>query len=233
MHFMDRRYKGVRHFHNKNNNQNFLIAQITELTPLLPPFSRENSKMSRHPPVKWAQRSDELYITVELPDAQDLKVVLEPEGKFYFSATAGAEKIPYEVNIDLFDKVDVNNSKASVGARNIFYLVKKTENKWWDRLLKQGGKPPVFLKVDWDKWVDEDEEQEDNKPATDTDFGDFDFSKMNMGGGEGLDDDMADDGDDDENDTEDQVTGEASADNEPDTKDTVVGNPSVASDTKA
>ena len=36
------------------------------------------------------------------------------------------------------------------------------ESKWWDRLLKQGGKSPVFLKVDWDKWVDEDEEQ-DNK----------------------------------------------------------------------
>lgn len=65
-------------------------------------------KRSRHPPVKWAQRFDELYITVELPDAQDVKLKLEPEGKFYFSATAGAEKIPYEIDIDLFDKVDVN-----------------------------------------------------------------------------------------------------------------------------
>lgn len=65
-------------------------------------------KCSRHPPIKWAQRSDELYITVELPDAQDVNLTLEPEGKLHFSATAGAEKIPYEVNIDLFDKVDVN-----------------------------------------------------------------------------------------------------------------------------
>ncbi|TKY51475.1 cytosolic prostaglandin-E synthase [Spatholobus suberectus] len=197
------------------------------------PFSREISKMSRHPPVIWAQRSDEIYITVELPDAQDVKLVLEPEGKFYFSATCGAEKIPYEVNIDLFDKVDVNNSTASVGSRNIFYVVKKTESKWWSRLLKQGGKPPVFLKVDWDKWIDEDEEQEDNKPGTDMDFSNFDFSKLSMGGGEGLDDDMADDRDDDESDTEEEVTEQASADNEPDTKDTVASNPSAASDAKA
>ncbi|KAJ1424947.1 HSP20-like chaperone [Sesbania bispinosa] len=188
--------------------------------------------MSRHPPVKWAQRSDELYITIELPDAQDVKVTLEPEGKFFFSATAGAEKVPYEVNIDLFDKVDVNNSKSSISSRNIFYLVKKTESKWWDRLLKQGGKSPVFLKVDWDKWVDEDEEQDDNKPGADMDFGDFDFSKLNMGGGEGLDDNMADNDDDDESDTEDEFTGKASADNEADTKDTVSGNPSVAPDAK-
>lgn len=54
-------------------------------------------------------------------------------------------------------------SKASVGLRNICYLVKKAEKKWWSRLQKQEGRPPVFLKVDWDKWVDEDEEQEDTK----------------------------------------------------------------------
>ena len=39
--------------------------------------------------------------------------------------------------------------------------MKKAENKWWSRLLKQEGKPPVFLKVDWDRWVDEDEEDQD------------------------------------------------------------------------
>lgn len=63
---------------------------------------------SRHPTVKWAQRSDEVLITVELPDAQNVKLKLEPEGKFYFFATAGADKIPYEVDIDLFDKIDVD-----------------------------------------------------------------------------------------------------------------------------
>lgn len=41
--------------------------------------------------------------------------------------------------------------------------MKKAENKWWSRLLKQAGKPPVFLKVDWDKWIDEDEEGKDDK----------------------------------------------------------------------
>lgn len=44
--------------------------------------------------------------------------------------------------------------------------MKKAEDKWWSRLLKQSGKPPVFLKVDWDKWVDEDEEHEDNSKGT-------------------------------------------------------------------
>lgn len=68
---------------------------------------------SRHPPVKWAQRSDKVYITIELPDAQNVNLKLEPEGKFFFSATAGAEKTPYEVDLDLYDKVDVDVRAAS------------------------------------------------------------------------------------------------------------------------
>lgn len=139
--------------------------------------------MSRHPTLKWAQRDDLLFITIDLPDAKDVKLKLEPEGKFYFSATSGADNIPYEIDIYLYDKVDVNESKASIGSRNIVYLVKKEESKWWSRLLKQEGRTPVFIKADWDKWVDEDEQ--DEKAGPDMDFDDVNFSSLNIGGGGG------------------------------------------------
>lgn len=154
-------------------------------------------------------------MTIELPDAQDVKLKLEPEGKFYFSATAGAAKAPYEIDLDLYGNVNVEESKASVGSRNICYLIKKAEDKWWDRLLKQGGKPPVFLKVDWDKWVDEDEEQDTSLGADNNmDFSGLDFSKMGMGGGEGLGDFAAGDDEDEESDAEDDATGKESSGNE-------------------
>ncbi|KAL0286235.1 UNVERIFIED_CONTAM: Co-chaperone protein p23-1 [Sesamum calycinum] len=161
------------------------------------------SLVSRHPLVKWAQRSDKLFITVELPDAKNVKLNLDPEGKFFFSATSGADNTPYEIDIDLYDKVDVNESKASFTSRNICYLVKKAENKWWSRLLKQEGKPPVFVKVDWDKWVDEDEQ--DEKSGGDMDFGDFDFSKLNMGGPGDFDAEAADADEDDSSDTDEET----------------------------
>lgn len=56
--------------------------------------------------------------------------------------------------------MELQESKASVGLRTIVYLIKKEESKWWNRLLKQEGKTPAFVKVDWDKWVDEDEQDE-------------------------------------------------------------------------
>lgn len=51
-------------------------------------------------------------------------------------------------------------SKINVGLRHILCVVEKAEKGWWKRLLKGEGKTPLYLKVDWDKWVDEDEEDE-------------------------------------------------------------------------
>ncbi|GKB37246.1 HSP20-like chaperone [Tanacetum coccineum] len=132
---------------------------------------------SRHPTLKWAQRTDVIFITIDLPDAKDVKFKLEPDGKFYFSATAGADNVPYEIDVNHHDKVDVNESKSSVGSRSIVYLIKKEESKWWNRLLKQEGRTLAFVKVDWDKW------------------------NLNMGGGGGFDAK----GDEDDNETEEEV----------------------------
>ncbi|KAH7683568.1 HSP20-like chaperones domain-containing protein [Dioscorea alata] len=143
-----------------------------------------------------AQKSDKVFITIELPDAKDVKLSLQPDGHFHFSAITGADNVAFEIELELFDKVNVDESKAAIGSRTVCYLVKKAEKKWWSRLLKQEGKPPVFLKVDWDKWVDEDDEKENRY---DMDFGDMDFSKLNMSGVEDdLDLDLDDekDGDD-------------------------------------
>lgn len=60
---------------------------------------------SRHPSVKWAQSSDKVYVTIELPDAKDVKLKLEPEGKMAFSAVKNAH--PYEFDIELLDKINV------------------------------------------------------------------------------------------------------------------------------
>ncbi|PHU20208.1 hypothetical protein BC332_11359 [Capsicum chinense] len=68
--------------------------------------------------------------------AKNVKLKLEPEGKFFFSATAGSDNVLYEVDLDLFDKINVDESKSSSTSRSIVYLVKKAEDKWWSRLIK-------------------------------------------------------------------------------------------------
>ncbi|GJY36972.1 sphinganine C4-monooxygenase 1-like protein [Tanacetum coccineum] len=105
----------------------------------------------------------------------DVKFKTRARGNSTFPRQQGADMIPYEKDVtSIHDKVDVNESKSSVGSRSIVYLIKKEESKWWNRLLKQEGKTPAFVKVDWDKWVDEDEQDE----KADMDFGDIDFSNL-------------------------------------------------------
>ncbi|XP_009769848.1 co-chaperone protein p23-1 isoform X1 [Nicotiana tabacum] len=137
--------------------------------------------MSLHPQVKWAQRPDVVYLTVLLPDAKDSKVNLDPEGVFTFSATAGAGDRHYELKLELLDKVNVEESKISIGVRSIVCVLQKAEPKWWNKLLRGDAKTPHYVKVDWDKWVDEDDEA-DAGPG-DMDMNSMDFSKFgDMGG---------------------------------------------------
>ncbi|XP_031280560.1 uncharacterized protein OsI_027940 isoform X2 [Pistacia vera] len=138
--------------------------------------------MSRVPEVKWAQRADKVFITVLLPDSKNAKVNLEPEGVFTFSAIAGAENNLYEIKLDLFDKVNVEESKINIGVRSIFCILEKAEKGWWKKLLRGDGKTPHYIKVDWDKWVDEDEDN----GVGDLDLGGMDFSNFGGMGGMGA-----------------------------------------------
>lgn len=51
--------------------------------------------------------------------------------------------------------------KIKTGLRNILCSVQKEEKGWWKRLLKSEGKPAPYIKVDWNKWLDEDDEDSD------------------------------------------------------------------------
>eukprot|EP00250_Pteridium_aquilinum_P004360 c14577_g1_i1 orf=140-544(+) len=130
--------------------------------------------MSRHPEIVWAQRSEQIFLTVELPDAKDPKVQLEPEGKFTFSAVAGADNQLFEIELELFDKVNVEASKINVGLRHIFCIIQKQDKGWWKRLLKSEGKLPPYVKADWNKWVDEDEDDAEGSKFDNLDFGGMD-----------------------------------------------------------
>jgi hypothetical protein len=160
-------------------------------------FERQKSEMARHPEILWAQRSDKVFLTVELLDAKSPDVKLEPEGRFSFAATVGANNQKFEVDLELFGAIDVEKSTVSKGQRHTVLVLVKKEQGWWSRLLKAEGKAPKFVKVDWNKWVDEDEEDE---PQAMGGMGGMpDFSSLGgMGGAGGMPDFSGMGGDDDE-----------------------------------
>ena len=83
--------------------------------------------------------------------------------------------------MEFFAKIDKAESKFNAKGRNpIITLAKEdTDAEYWPRLTKEKVKN-ARLTVDWNKWVDEDEESEAPEVG-----GDFDPSAMSQFGGAG------------------------------------------------
>eukprot|EP00744_Colponema_vietnamica_P003165 GILI01004886.1.p1 GENE.GILI01004886.1~~GILI01004886.1.p1 ORF type:complete len:168 (+),score=57.78 GILI01004886.1:76-579(+) len=147
--------------------------------------------MTTLPQVLWAQRRDRLFLTVNVPDAQDPQVSLSPEGKLTFHAKSGSKE--YDLTLNLMGEIVVEESKWSATGRNVAFVIKKKEAGHWDRLVKESGKH-AHIACDWDRWVDEDEEDDS------MDFGNMDdfngFGGFPGGDMRGFDDEEEDSDDD-------------------------------------
>ena len=125
----------------------------------------------------WAQRSNKdtpekniVYLTIAAPDVpkKDLKVDLQP-GSLTFTGKSETKGTTYHVTITFFADVDVANSATHHTERDVEFVLRKKEAQaeYWPRLTKDKQKLH-FLKTNFDKWVDEDEQEgvaEDNPMA--------------------------------------------------------------------
>ena len=74
---------------------------------------------SRQPEVLWAQCSKKVYLTISVPDAEDVVIKTEPQGIFSFSAVAHGES--FSLNLELFDSILPEVSICGCGRQ--FYIV--------------------------------------------------------------------------------------------------------------
>ncbi|KAF3936225.1 hypothetical protein ABW19_dt0205102 [Dactylella cylindrospora] len=157
------------------------------------------------PEVLWAQRSNDsvpekniIYLTINVPDVPPEKLTLNlTSNKLSFKGTnvKGSE---YALDIEFFEEIDPAESRKHHSPRGVDCVIRKKTPKeeFWPRLTKEKVKLH-WLKTDFDKWVDEDE-QDGPAPEPEYDpammsqfggggedgFGGIDFSKL--GGGADL-----------------------------------------------
>ena len=126
---------------------------------------------TQFPILKWAQRKDKLFITINVVHSK--KPTIEIEGKkMKYQGTDG--NLNYAFDIELYDEIDKENSKYTLDARNIFLkLKKKTEGPYWPRLTTDKVKYH-WIEIDWTYFTEEDEEEEAKEPNFEgQDFGDM------------------------------------------------------------
>ena len=112
------------------------------------------------PTLKWAQRKDKLYLTINVVHSK--KPTIEIKGKkMKYEGTDGTKN--YSFDIELYDEIDTENSKYTLDTRNIFLnLKKKKEGAYWPRLTSEKVKYH-WIEIDWNYFVDDEDEEEEAK----------------------------------------------------------------------
>lgn len=119
--------------------------------------------------VLWAQRSSSIepaknyvYVTISVPDvpAANLKLELKPTG-LTFTGHSDTLKKTYHLDLELYAEIDDKASQVHHTGKNIELKLQKKElnAEFWPRLLKD-TKKVHYLRTDFTKWVDEDEQDE-------------------------------------------------------------------------
>ncbi|EPZ32907.1 HSP20-like chaperone [Rozella allomycis CSF55] len=136
------------------------------------------------PTILWAQRKNIVYVTVEIsePEAPIISLSEEVLSVKAKSSMSGAN---YEVDIKFYEPIKKEDSKYHISDRNIQFILKKqNEGPYWPRLLNDKSKKH-YIKTDFTRWVDEDEEDEKTAPPQDFDFSNMDFSQFAQQAGVG------------------------------------------------
>uniref|UniRef100_A0A3P9LXC3 Very-long-chain (3R)-3-hydroxyacyl-CoA dehydratase n=1 Tax=Oryzias latipes TaxID=8090 RepID=A0A3P9LXC3_ORYLA len=111
--------------------------------------------MTLTPLVYWAQRHEEIYLRVELTDAQ-VNTIFD---LFFCVINCSARghgakgQNEYEFSLEFLFPVKPEVSYKST-QRQVNVVVRKEKRGWWERLVTQERKP-VFLAPDFDRWLEE------------------------------------------------------------------------------
>ncbi|XP_070686246.1 very-long-chain (3R)-3-hydroxyacyl-CoA dehydratase [Pempheris klunzingeri] len=110
--------------------------------------------MTLTPLVYWAQRHEDIYLRVELTDAQNIDVHVHDKALQFRAQGHGAKgQNEYEFSLEFLLPVKPEVSYKST-QRQVNITVRKEQRGWWERLMAQERKP-VFLAPDFDRWLDE------------------------------------------------------------------------------
>lgn len=161
-----------------------------------------------YPEIRWAQRSSSsspekniLYLTVCVPDLEDEKISLSPKS-FSIEGHDGTNK--YSAKFDFYEEIVPEKSLRHKSGQGYVFVLRKKEAKdeFWPRLTLDKTRR-LWIKTDFDKWVDEDEQEGAANPDTSGmenldlqslmgaaggggSAGGMDFSQLAAGGGGGA-----------------------------------------------
>ena len=129
------------------------------------------------PQVKWAQRPKLLLLTICLQDCKSPTIELLPR-HLRFHGIGGTDRKKYKVEIEFLQEIIPEKSKFALRDRGVDFVIEKIEEgPYWSRLIKEETKCH-WLKINFDKWVDEEEIKESEKSVGAPNFDDMSWNSL-------------------------------------------------------
>lgn len=143
-----------------------------------------SNELAVPPPVLWAQRKEDVFLTFSI-ESKDPSIKIEKESVYFKGVNTQDNKVN-EVTIPLFDAVVPETSAFINKGRCIEMILRKAKKDapYWPSLTKD-KKKPHYLKVDFNKWTDEDDVEEEGKGNKDYDIEEMLRSMGDAGAGAG------------------------------------------------
>lgn len=102
--------------------------------------------------------------------------------KLHFKGNGGTDKKDYELTLNFYGKVKGDESKHIIRERGVEFVFYKEADGWWPRLLSE-NKKVHWLKVDFNKWKDEDDSGDEGSNFNEKSYEEMMMSQLGGGGG--------------------------------------------------
>ena len=108
------------------------------------------------PSILWSQTKKNINLKICLNDGKNVNLTIDDNINF----DCESNNSNYTFSFKLLHKVQ-SEPVINIFGNNISILLTKDEEVWWTRITED-IQFKKHIKVDWDKWIDEDDEVEDS-----------------------------------------------------------------------
>jgi prostaglandin-E synthase len=110
-----------------------------------------------NPTILWAQDRDTVFVTIQVEEIKEHDIKIN-NNKITFKGKNKTNQ--YNLEINLFTDINIEKSNSAIYATDIKLKLRKNHSLFWPRLTKTKQNN---IKIDWSKWVCEDDEDESDE----------------------------------------------------------------------
>ena len=147
----------------------------------------ETSKQILIPTLKWYQTNDSVILNFDVNNVKNESIVINEDS---ISFNVFSKDNNYYMNFKLNSNINKEESRYIINDNFVKIILKKIDDSSWNYLTYDKNIYKNSIKVDWNAWGDDSDDEKNNETQNQNQDQDFDFQKMmeSMQGMQGMND---------------------------------------------